>query len=441
MSEAAHARLNTADGTVADKARPRPSSSPSHLQTKFRSTYVFTTRPNTAPGVSSSLDLSEKPHRPVYPSVLKQPFSDALEVLCQAFNVKKLSVALCAQDPVPSTIDMQLVDQDSYGAPSPTHALVVLDTPRTVESTGRQPVLYPLFVPINAVIFDQVFNSDLLRHYHAAHKFVDPQPVIYHQTGSIRLPTIVARVPHPPSLPLLVLFGLAPHLKLACLQKPAPRASSIPSVCIVDTPLTPITPSNSLSIESPSQSSHRTRLPSPKPPHPSPHPPLSPPSPATHSSNSNSNSSFSSHSTPPTTPSTTATSFSSTKHPHQTLPTGLLTTYLLPISVIEEFPACTTMSEVFAHTAVSSDEQLQAYVTLNQGIWRNVLLLAPQDTRIVEVVRTAWNVTAEARKERDRWKRVGEGRGEVGVGVCARRRERRRHGGGEDSELSDDEGC
>ena len=77
-------------------------------------------------------------------------------------------------------------------------------------------------------------------------------------------------------------------------------------------------------------------------------------------------------------------------------------------------------------------------------MWRNVLLLAPQDTRIVEIVRVAWNVTAEARKDRDRWKNFGGGteseRGMMMMSASARRRERRRRlGPAEDSESSDEE--
>lgn len=85
------------------------------------------------------------------------------------------------------------------------------------------------------------------------------------------------------------------------------------------------------------------------------------------------------------------------------------------------------MASVFARQASSDegdDDSLEAYFTLNQGMWRNVLLLAPQDTRIVEIVRTAWNVTADARKIRDRWKVTGRP-SEAGMSAYARRRARR----------------
>jgi hypothetical protein len=72
--------------------------------------------------------------------------------------------------------------------------------------------------------------------------------------------------------------------------------------------------------------------------------------------------------------------------------------------VIEEFPAFTLMAETFARM----DDALDARVVYNQGLWRNVLLLAPEDTRIVEIVRTAWNVTCEAHKGRERMREARE---------------------------------
>ncbi|KAI0703044.1 hypothetical protein BC835DRAFT_1319639 [Cytidiella melzeri] len=369
-----------------EPARPATSSL-LHTHSGFRSTYVFTTRPNTAAGSTPSIGVADKSLIPHYPSLLKQPFSDALEELCRAFNLKKLSVALRTADAVPPTIEMRLLDcdNDDPSAPIPTHALVVLDTPRTTESKGKQSVVSPLIVPINATIFDQVFNSDLLRYHRTANKPSD-SPVSCRKTGVIQLPTIVARVPHPPSLPLLILFVLAPHLRLDNVKQAT--SQSLVSVSLpLCAPPTPITPNNNPKLPSPPASSV---------------PPLVPLStclavPASASS--------------PPSPSGSPTipyPLSLTKPLRTDLPTGLLATYLLPISVIEEFPAFAMMSEVFAQTAVSSDEELQAYVVHNQGMWRNLLLLAPLDTRIGEIVRTAWNVTAEARKHRDRMKEVNE---------------------------------
>jgi hypothetical protein len=38
------------------------------------------------------------------------------------------------------------------------------------------------------------------------------------------------------------------------------------------------------------------------------------------------------------------------------------------------------------------------YTAYNQGIWKNVLALGLQDARVMSVVQTVWNVTAESRK-------------------------------------------
>ena len=40
----------------------------------------------------------------------------------------------------------------------------------------------------------------------------------------------------------------------------------------------------------------------------------------------------------------------------------------------------------------------ERYTVYNQGIWKNVLALGLQDPRVMSVVQTVWNVTAESRK-------------------------------------------
>jgi hypothetical protein len=49
---------------------------------------------------------------------------------------------------------------------------------------------------------------------------------------------------------------------------------------------------------------------------------------------------------------------------------------------------------------------LDRYTVYNQGMWKNVLALGLQDSRVMSVVQTIWNVTAESRKilarQRDR---------------------------------------
>ncbi|KAG8216134.1 hypothetical protein J3R82DRAFT_8137 [Butyriboletus roseoflavus] len=54
-----------------------------------------------------------------------------------------------------------------------------------------------------------------------------------------------------------------------------------------------------------------------------------------------------------------------------------------------------------------SDRQLTDYIVFNQGLWKNILFLGPRDAGFVAIVRTAWNVTVEARRNRQRAAAVG----------------------------------
>ncbi|KAH8102118.1 hypothetical protein BXZ70DRAFT_1006739 [Cristinia sonorae] len=97
---------------------------------------------------------------------------------------------------------------------------------------------------------------------------------------------------------------------------------------------------------------------------------------------------------------------SSRRRSHETTPlagssTGLLATYLLPLPVIEEYPAATAMAEKMCD--ICTDEELVYYAEYNRGFWRNVLSLAPTDTDIIDIARLAWNVTKEARWIRGRF--------------------------------------
>ena len=80
--------------------------------------------------------------------------------------------------------------------------------------------------------------------------------------------------------------------------------------------------------------------------------------------------------------------------------TNLLAWRLLPPQVIEEFPNAAAMAQVMAR--ICSEEQLQRCVAHNQGLWKNILALGLRDSTIVELVQTAWNVTADARRIRQR---------------------------------------
>ncbi|KAH0831263.1 hypothetical protein J3R83DRAFT_13897 [Lanmaoa asiatica] len=78
----------------------------------------------------------------------------------------------------------------------------------------------------------------------------------------------------------------------------------------------------------------------------------------------------------------------------------LLCCRLLPSEVISEFPALPAMAQLMGK--LCSDRQLTDYVVFNQGLWKNILFLGPRDAGLVGIVRTAWNVTVEARRNRQR---------------------------------------
>ena len=55
-------------------------------------------------------------------------------------------------------------------------------------------------------------------------------------------------------------------------------------------------------------------------------------------------------------------------------------------------------SETSAGGAGGGWLSLDRYTAYNQGMWKNVLALGLQDSRVMSVVQTVWNVTAESRK-------------------------------------------
>jgi hypothetical protein len=93
---------------------------------------------------------------------------------------------------------------------------------------------------------------------------------------------------------------------------------------------------------------------------------------------------------------------------------------LLPLSVAEEFPSAAAMAQAMAVQCQRENHarddpasgsssvgggggargwrSLDGYTVYNQGIWKNVLALGLQDSRVMSVVQTVWNVTAESRK-------------------------------------------
>ncbi|KAL0071223.1 hypothetical protein AAF712_001789 [Marasmius tenuissimus] len=219
------------------------------------------------------------------------------EALCNHLNVYNVPTSSIATPPpfisVPSRRDPSL----------PTHILALYPSST---SHSNQPT--PLLVPVNVNLYNRGFRTDVIPP--ATPGTVPPVP---HSTTSppgfmITLPVIPLTVPHPPSIPLLLLYGMG--------------------------------------LETEQQ---------------------------------------------------------------------LLPPRLLPEHVIAEFPNAAEMAQAFATRVRDSHEHdqpldddniFQHRVRFNQGLWQNVLALGLKDQAVVELIQTAWNITAEARRLRLRYKQI-----------------------------------
>lgn len=147
----------------------------------------------------------------IFPRLLKQPFNDPHEVLCREFNVAKTTVSLGPDGSIPKTIDMPVL-RDAH---MPTHTLIVIDSHHHHTAPDRPPAPSPLAVPINADTFAAHFSSDVGRHSADLSVPGSTLPVPYWdertRAQNVTMPTIPLRVPHPPSVPLLLLYGLGVH--------------------------------------------------------------------------------------------------------------------------------------------------------------------------------------------------------------------------------------
>ncbi|KAJ2919783.1 hypothetical protein MD484_g724, partial [Candolleomyces efflorescens] len=76
---------------------------------------------------------------------------------------------------------------------------------------------------------------------------------------------------------------------------------------------------------------------------------------------------------------------------------NLLAWRMLPSQVIQEFPNAAAMALILAR---ARSDQFDRIYRFNQGLWKNILGLGLRDTKLVELVQTAWNVTAESRRIR-----------------------------------------
>jgi hypothetical protein len=73
---------------------------------------------------------------------------------------------------------------------------------------------------------------------------------------------------------------------------------------------------------------------------------------------------------------------------------------LCSAEVIGEFPAPSAMANSMA--TLCSDDQFREHSKFNQGLWKNILSLVPQDSHFIELAKTPWMVTVGARRIRQR---------------------------------------
>ncbi|KAK7460831.1 hypothetical protein VKT23_008760 [Stygiomarasmius scandens] len=74
--------------------------------------------------------------------------------------------------------------------------------------------------------------------------------------------------------------------------------------------------------------------------------------------------------------------------------TNALALRMLPSEVVAEFPNAATMAQLMARL---DDRHFKRRLEFNQGMWQNVLALDLRDITLLNLIRTAWNITAEAR--------------------------------------------
>ncbi|KAL0576113.1 hypothetical protein V5O48_005860 [Marasmius crinis-equi] len=227
---------------------------------------------------------------------------EPLEALYNHLNVYNISSTPLPETNMPPFIDVP-VRRDSY---MPTHIFALYPS----GAPGSQPAsVRPLLVPVDASSYHRGFRSDVIPPATPGSTSPVPRYTASAPYSVVTLPIIPLTVPHPPSVPLLLLYGMG--------------------------------------LETQQQ---------------------------------------------------------------------FLTPCLLPGHVVEEFPNAAEMAQVFATRVRASNEQgepldddaiFMRRVRFNQGLWQNVLALGLRNQAVVEVIQTAWNITAEARRLRPRYKQVG----------------------------------
>ncbi|KAG6812450.1 hypothetical protein H0H92_002818 [Tricholoma furcatifolium] len=152
--------------------------------------------------------------------------ADPLDVLCRHFNVVKPTIPPSTVEP-PSTMELSIL-RSPYSIPNaslPTHVLFV-DCP----SSGSH-----LALPIDAELYASGLRADLPVPESA------PAPSLNSSMHTLTVPVVPLRVPHPPTLPLLLLFALSletsPHTELAYRLLPPSAVEEFPNSAAMSTVL------------------------------------------------------------------------------------------------------------------------------------------------------------------------------------------------------------
>lgn len=260
---------------------------------------------------------------------------------------------------MPQAINVPLLNDARTPKHLPTHVLAVLDAPSSPPATPPRapPSVYPLLVPVNGELFAKGFNHNNaleLQRLAASTSEQEPHwdPVAHAMV--MTLPVRVLKVPHPQSLPLLLLFGLEEDALRLCVPDSLPYSRPSPSVRCRTSSVTRYRDHDHDHDEDLDTYRRRSR------------------------------------------------SLATPDRDEFVIGTGLLATYLLPLGVIEEFPSVAAMPDMMVRRC--SDEELTQYVVFNTGLWRNALHLAPKDQAIIDIVRTALRVARDARQMADQRK-------------------------------------
>lgn len=119
-------------------------------------------------------------------------------LLCAHFNVVKTTLDPASE--LPSSLDMR-VKRDAH---VPSHVLAVFDIPESEWGSSYEPLL----VPIRVDLFTRDFRTNIIPPSPPGSTFPVPHSVQHTVGQFVTLPVIPMLVPHAPSIPLLLLFGL-----------------------------------------------------------------------------------------------------------------------------------------------------------------------------------------------------------------------------------------